>query len=113
MKTELRIFPPSSTDYWLVAPLALELDQAASYPAQLTAVITSNWQLGQQEDNASNPLRRGAYIEYWEGSTCLFRGKVKRVARTVANGKPAITIVALDKLQVLNETFALHGGDFV
>jgi hypothetical protein len=113
MKSELRCYPPSSSSYWSIEPLSLEIEQAANYPAQLTASVTCDWQRYHDDDDAANPLQRGAYIEYWEGSTCLFRGKVKRVARALADGKAALSITALDKLQVLNETFAVYNNSYV
>ncbi|HYE70507.1 MAG TPA: hypothetical protein VD932_03185 [Aquabacterium sp.] len=108
MVGELRVYPPSSTSYWRTEALSLEIERAAGFPAQLSALVRSRWELHDDDDDSANPLQRGAYLEYWEGTTCLFRGKIKRVARTLAEGEPAVSITALDKLQVLNETYAIY-----
>jgi hypothetical protein len=114
MQAHLNLYAPSATSPWVIdQPPSISIDRQANFPAQLTATFTADYDRYKDDNDANNPVQRGAFEQYMEGSRCEHQGKIKRWSSTLVNGRWAITVTALDKLQVLNETFATYNGDYV
>ena len=113
----LTVYPPqSATAAHRVTPEMVEISGVKNRPGRLEATFLYDWQRFQNEDAANGytapelPIQQRGYVTYRENDTYLFRGRIHSVTRTLIEGKPAVTIVALDKLQVLNETYSSFSG---
>jgi hypothetical protein len=113
----LTVYPPqSATAAHRVTPEMVEISGVKNRPGRLESTFLVDWDRLQHEDAEAAYVaaelwcQQRAYVVYRENDTYLFRGRIHSVTRTLIEGKPAVTIVALDKLQVLNETYSSFSG---
>lgn len=106
----LRIYPPNrATQPVEVYAANIHIEAQAQYPAVLVASFipdNKDWELFRDETNTNTPVQTRAVVEYIEDGRRLFFGSLWSVRRDFA--AKVVTITAFDKLQVLNETYAIY-----
>lgn len=87
-------------------PYEYQIDSQLNYPAVLTASFLTDWDL-HKDETAGRPVQVNSYVTVVENGVYRFRGKVRTVPRTIG-GEKSVQIMALDKMQTLNDTNALY-----
>lgn len=101
----MRFRAPQNTRVCAVPmPANCTIEYQRKYPAILTATFVTSV-LDITGDDA--PIQENSYLTVQENGEYLFRGKVRTLAFSRTEGQAVVTITALDKLQVINETLAV------
>lgn len=109
---QLIFYPPKYATPDPVEFRDLSFEWSLNSPAILNGSVYDDFGHYASESDPRNSVQTNSYVTYKEGGRFLFRGKVKTARRSIQGGRSVVSIVALDKMAVPNETKALfYDGD--